>query len=87
MLFWVLVAAAVAFVLWPTPEKPAAQPSLLSRLPSSAAPKPADTGSYMDAVKALQLVRGRLVATDKLDEAAQKNLDSLMLCLLAGSEK
>lgn len=86
-MFWILVAVAIAFVLWPSaPKKDESQPSLLARLPTVSAEQPSG-GSYMDAVKALQLVRGRLVATDKLDDAARKNLDMIMLYLLAGSEK
>lgn len=84
MIIWILVAAAVVFILWPSQQQD--QPSIIKALPP-AAPKKDAIGSYMESMKALQMVRGRLVATDKLDESAQKCLDTLTLALLAGSDK
>lgn len=88
MLIWIIAAAAVAFVLWPTPEKKQqSQPSLLTRLPSAPAqPKP-EGGSYLDAMAALSSVRARLSATGKLDDAVQKASDVITLALMAGSEQ
>lgn len=84
-MIWLLVLAAIAFVLWPAEPKVESKPSILSGLP--ALPPRESSNGYIETVKALQMVRGRLAATDKLDEAAQKCLDTLTLALLAGSDR
>lgn len=83
MMVWMLIVAAVAFLLWPVPQPPA-NPFVR---PTDDKPAAAQTPSFMDAVAALQVVRSRLACTSKLDEAQQKALDSLTLALSAGSEK
>lgn len=76
------VAAAVAF--WPAAPQG-------SRMLS---PKPADPQKptivrpeFRPAIDALAYVRGRLLATDLLDEQAKSAIDTLTLSLVAGSDK
>jgi hypothetical protein len=85
MIVALLVVVAVAVLLWPAsppPANPFARPD--SAKPAPAVPR---LTSYMDSVAALQTVRSRLAATEKLDADTQKALDSLTLALSAGSEK
>ena len=77
MITAILIIAAAIVILFP-----AEPPSLDSfKLPAKSGP------SYMEAVSAVQLIRTRLVKTDKCDDAVQKCLDTIMLALTNGSEK
>lgn len=85
MIVALLVVVAVAVLLWPTP--PAAVSPYAKReqpLPAPALPRGVD---YLAAVEAVQLIRKRLVATEKLDAEQQKALDTLTLALSSGSDK
>jgi hypothetical protein len=81
MIVSLMVAVAVALLLWP--DKPVANPFAAGTLPAA---KPA-SNNYLDAVVALQTVCKRLADTEKLDQAQQKAIDSLMLALVQGCDK
>ena len=68
--------AAVAVSQWP-------------RLVSLVKPpaRPVKGVSYSQAIEALAVVRGRLLATGGIPEAAQKAIEALTLALVAGSDK
>lgn len=71
---WVLVAAAVALLLWPSkPVGPLSKPF-----------KPSSP-DYLEAVRCVQVVTKRLSETGQLKEAERKALDTLVLALSAGS--
>ena len=77
MIIWIVAAAAVAAVLaWPAAK-------VASPFPAS---KPAGP-TYMEAIAAVQLVRTRLIKTDKLSDECQKSIDTLTLSLVSGSDK
>lgn len=76
MIVWILIAAAVALLVWP-----AKQPSI----PFSIASKPHGAPDYMEAVRCLQVVTRRLDKTQHLNDPERKALDAILLALSAGS--
>jgi len=76
MTVWILVAAVVLLLMWPAPQAKQ-KPSLLG---------PVAQPEYLDAVRALQLVRMRLAQTERLDAAAEQSIEALTLALIAGHE-
>ena len=91
MTFALLLAAAAALLLWPSKKQDSA-PSGLSKLSAptasvSESPSLAKTPTFRVAVDSLAYVRGRLVATESLDEPQKTAIDTLMLALTAGSDK
>jgi hypothetical protein len=90
VIFLLIIAAAVALLLWP--EAPAAvksstaAPSLPS-VPVPAIPQPPKAPSYRSAIESLASVRSRLIATETLDDKAKEAINELTLCLVAGSDK
>jgi hypothetical protein len=70
-------AAAVAVGLWP---------KLAALLPKGVKPAPAKV-TYQQAMAALAVVRGRLVATGGVSEAASKAIEAVTLALVEGSDK
>lgn len=92
-MFWIVVVAAVAFLLYPFPEKAkkqesSAPPLLLAGLPTVAAkPSAPKHCTYLESMSALATVRERLIATDKLTDEAQAASNVLTLALASASEK
>jgi hypothetical protein len=76
-----LLAAAVAVAVWPAR---AGGLSLESLRPMPAA-KPHAT--YAEAIHALSVVRGRLLATESLTDKERAAVDALTLALVNGSDK
>jgi hypothetical protein len=91
MITLLLVAAALAFLIWPrgvTNALPNFSPAEdLFRVPPPAAPKPPQAPDARDAIDSLLEVRDRLAATEALDEDSAKAVDTLWLDLLHGSKK
>jgi hypothetical protein len=91
MITLLLVAAALAFLLWPKnfanplPKSFVAEDLFL--VPPPAAAKPAAAPDARDAIDSLLEVRDRLAATEALDEDSAKAVDVLWLDLLHGSQK
>ena len=89
MIFLLVIAAAVALLMWPeskataTPAKPAPLPSI----DVPAIPQPPKAPSYRSAIESLASVRSRLIATGNLDEKATAAINELTLCLVAGSDR
>jgi|688.fasta_scaffold1609319_2 hypothetical protein len=77
MIVWILVAVAVAILLWPS--KPPALPFSLPGKPTGP--------DYMESVRCLQVVTQRLAATQRLNEAERKSLDAIILALASGSDE
>ena len=91
MIFLLIIAAAVALLLWPesvTKSKTSsvAAPPLPS-VPVAAIPQPPKAPSYRSAIESLAAVRSRLIATETLDDKAKEAINELTLCLVAGSDK
>jgi hypothetical protein len=76
-----LALAAAAVALWPM--RAAALPF---RLPAPVVPSPAHAG-YADAIQALSVVRGRLLATELLGDKERAAVDALTLALVNGSDR
>lgn len=79
MIVWLLIAAAVALLAIPVAKpipNPFSKPEKSSAIPS-----------YMDSIAALQLVRNRLIGTEKLSDEQQAAIDCLALSLVGGSDK
>lgn len=85
MIFLLIIAAAVALLLWP--EAPAVAAPSLPSVPVPAIPQPLKTPSYRSAIESLASVRSRLIATETLDDKAKEAINELTLCLVAGSDK
>ena len=76
----VLIAIAVAvLLLWPQPQRKRLD-APVSLLEQTREPK------YLDAVRALQVVRLRLASTQRLDADAEGAIEKLTLQLIAGNE-
>ena len=88
MIAFLLAAAAVLVLCWPSPRKdgggllfpPAVMP------PPPAPPAPPRGGSYETALRSLSQVRSRLSATQSLDDKARAAVDVLTLALVNGSD-
>ena len=91
MIFLLVIAAAVAFLMWPEPKTTAttiaAKPAPLPSIDVPAIPQPPKAPSYRSAIESLASVRSRLIATANLDEKATAAINELTLCLVAGSDK
>ena len=90
MIFLLIIAAAVALLLWPESKAsvPAtAKPVPLPSIDVPAIPQPPRAPSYRSAIESLAAVRSRLIATDTLDDKAKAAINELTLCLVAGSDK
>lgn len=70
-------AAAVVVGLWP---------KLAAMLPKGGS-KPTAGITYQQAMSALAVVRGRLVATGGVSDAASKAIEAVTLALVSGSDK
>ena len=88
MMTLLIVAAAVAWLMWPTgkatPSQAMPLPSDLFRVQPPAAPATPDARAAIDSLLA---VRDRLSAGGPLDEESGAAVDRLWLELLHGSEK
>lgn len=90
MIFLIIIAAAVAFLMWPEPKTSATaspKPAPLPSIDVPAIPQPPKAPSYRSAIESLASVRSRLIATGNLDEKATAAINELTLCLVAGSDK
>jgi hypothetical protein len=86
MIIYVLIAAAVVTLFWPTKKKPSAAPTLdLSRYDER--PVKLKAPAYIQSVAALQTVQKRLAHTEHLDEEQQEAINVLALALTAGSDQ
>ena len=90
MIFLLIIAAAVALLMWP--ESKASVPSVPKPVPLPsidvpAIPQPPKAPSYRSAIESLAAVRSRLIATETLDDKAKAAINELTLCLVAGSDK
>lgn len=92
MITMILIAAAVAWLLWPkggaAPAVPAAAD--LWKVPPMAAPAPPASPSVPDAraaIDSLLVVRDRLAAAGPIDEESGRAVDRLWLEVLHGSAK
>jgi hypothetical protein len=85
-LFLLAVAAAVAF--WPMPSASQKTVKLTDILDPVSPTRPsAPSIGFRESIDALALVRGRLIATELLDDKAKQAIDTLTLALVSGSEK
>ena len=85
-LFLLAVAAAVA--LWPTSASLTKTAKLKDIFEPAAQQKPSTPSiGFRDSIDALAQVRGRLIATELLDDKAKQAIDTLTLALVSGSEK
>jgi len=88
VIFLLIIAVAVALLLWPESTKPAAvKPAPLPSIDVPAIPQPPKAPSYRSAIESLASVRSRLIATETLDDKAKAAINELTLCLVAGSDK
>ena len=87
MIFLLIIAAAVALLVWPEPKPSAAKPAPLPSIDVPAIPQPPKAPSYRSAIESLAAVRSRLIATETLDDKAKAAINELTLCLVAGSDK
>lgn len=89
MIFLLIIAAAVALLLWPEKGIKTAikQDQPLPSLPVAAIPQPPKAPSYRSAIESLAAVRSRLISTETLDDKAKAAINDLTLCLVAGSDK
>ena len=90
MIFLLIIAAAVALLMWPEPKAtvPATpKPLPLPSIDVPAIPQPPKAPSYRNAIESLASVRTRLISTGNLDEKATAAINELTLCLVAGSDK
>lgn len=90
MIFLIILAAAVALLVWPEPKAsvpPAPKTSPLPSIVVPAIPQPPKAPSYRSAIESLASVRTRLISTENLDEKATAAINELTLCLVAGSDK
>lgn len=88
MIFLLIIAVAVALLVWPESTKPvAAKPVPLPSIDVPAIPQPPKAPSYRSAIESLAAVRSRLIATETLDDKAKAAINELTLCLVAGSDK
>jgi hypothetical protein len=90
MIIYVLIAAAVVTLFWPTKKKPSAAPTLdfskYDGLAESVRVK-LKAPAYIQSVAALQTVQKRLAHTEHLDEEQQEAINVLALALTAGSDQ
>lgn len=87
MIFLLIIAAAVALLLWPEPKTATVKPAPLPSIVVPAIPQPPKAPSYRYAIEAIASVRTRLISTGNLDEKATAAINELTLCLVAGSDK
>jgi len=87
VIFLLIIAAAVALLMWPETKASAPKSVPLPSVDVPAIPQPPKTPSYRSAIESLASVRSRLVATGNLDEKATAAINELTLCLVAGSDK
>jgi hypothetical protein len=90
VIFLLIIAAAVALLMWPeskatSPAAPKAVP--LPSIDVPAIPQPPKAPSYRSAIESLAAVRSRLIWTETLDDKAKTAINELTLCLVAGSDK
>tara|TARA_B100001741_G_C16476964_1_gene562976 strand:- start:555 stop:809 length:255 start_codon:yes stop_codon:yes gene_type:complete len=81
MTTWLLAVAAAVVALWPM-NKQSKDKSLFDFTDK----KKTKSSSYLEAVAALQTVRGRLVHTNHLEEEQEEACNTLTLALSAGSD-
>jgi hypothetical protein len=87
VIFLLVIAAAVALLMWPESKAVPAKPAPLPSIDVPAIPQPPKAPSYRSAIESLASVRSRLIATGNLDEKATAAINELTLCLVAGSDK
>jgi hypothetical protein len=88
VIFLLIIAVAVALLVWPESTKPTAvKPVPLPSIDVPAIPQPPKSPSYRSAIESLAAVRSRLIATETLDDKAKAAINELTLCLVAGSDK
>ena len=87
MIFLLIIAAAVALLLWPEPRAAVPATAPLPSIDVPAIPQPPRAPSYRSAIESLAAVRSRLIATETLDDKAKTAINDLTLCLVAGSDK
>ena len=87
MIFLLIIAAAVALLMWPETKAAAPKPAPLPSIDVPAIPQPPKAPSYRNAIESLASVRTRLISTGNLDEKATAAINELTLCLVAGSDK
>jgi hypothetical protein len=80
-------AGIIAAVLLAWPKIVQAGKAILPMPWPKPAPAPAKPAGFEAAVSALSLVRGRITATELLDDKAKAAVDTLTLALVAGSDK
>lgn len=85
MITFLLAAGAAAALFGPMLAGAFPQPGPM-RLPSLAAPARRHAG-YADAIHALSVVRGRLLATELLADKERAAVDALTLALVNGSDR
>jgi len=84
MIIYVLVAAAVVALFWPSKKKEGTAPTLdLSKYDTK--PIKQKVPVYIQSVAALQTVQHRLSYTEQLDDEQQEAINVLALALTAGS--
>jgi hypothetical protein len=89
MIALILLGAAVAVALWPTPPAGGRLLPVPGRPSTPAAPAPPTAvkrPDFRSAIDSLAYVRSRLSATDSLDDKAKAAIDVLTLALVAGSD-
>jgi hypothetical protein len=79
VIIWILIAAAVAALFWPSP-KPKAPATFAPITAPTQAHKP--SASYLDCVSALHTVRHRLSTHGTLGDDELNAVETLMLALL-----
>ena len=85
MITLLLVAAALAWLLWPRGAAVPKPADLFAALPAPAAPAPpapAASPSEREAIDSLLVLRNRLAADGVLPEASAKAIDALALDIL-----
>lgn len=80
MITWILAVAAAVIALWPSKTKNPFQ------LPVELDEKKDDPVDFLEAFAALQVVRSRLIATDKLGQECFDACSVLAMALTEGSE-
>jgi hypothetical protein len=87
VIFLLIIAVAVALLVWPESKPAAVKAAPLPSIDVPAIPQPPKAPSYRSAIESLASVRSRLIATGNLDEKATAAINELTLCLVAGSDK
>ena len=87
MIFLLIIAAAVALLMWPDAKPASVKTAPLPSIDVPAIPQPPKAPSYRSAIESLASVRTRLISTGNLDEKATAAINELTLCLVAGSDK